>query len=584
MAERAWRLAKAGVLRDEGRTADAEAEERLALQGGPADAWSLLAESLLARRRGDRKRALGCLSDSLACIDAPVSVRCRALWWRSVVLQETGEIESALADLHALRIMTADTLFVPVRIASLKRRLGREREAEALLAEVLQDAAERDQEEAWSSLGSLCVNLREFSWAERVAAAGLLRYPDSAGLHHNRGTALDMLGRGEDALAECDRTLEIDPAAPGGHSGRAAALAKLGRLDEALLACGRALELYPSCAATHNIMAYALFHLRRLDAALAACDRALAYDPDYVWARVGRGTVLRELGRIEEALADFDRALELDPTDPMAHTSRGCVLMSLGRNVDALAACDRALELDENYVSAHANRAAALAKLGRPREALEECDRVLGLEQSGPHAVAAHSGRGLALLQLGRPDEAVAACDRAVDHDPKNGLAHGSRAKVLRALGRNAEALQAYENAAELMPRDPRSYNSIAWLRATCPDSTVRDASKAVDFASRAVELAPNDGNYWNTLGVALCRAGRWADSLEALEKSMSLRDGGDAYDWFFAAMAKWHLGNRDDARALYDRAAAWAGEHAPKDEDLRRFRDEAAKLLGVKP
>ena len=41
------------------------------------------------------------------------------------------------------------------------------------------------------------------------------------------------------------------------------------------------------------------------------------------------------------------------------------------------------------------------------------------------------------------------------------------------------------------------------------------------------------------TLGVAHYRAGGWADSIAALEKSMSLRAGGDAFDLYFLAMAR---------------------------------------------
>ncbi len=68
-----------------------------------------------------------------------------------------------------------------------------------------------------------------------------------------------------------------------------------------------------------------------------------------------------------------------------------------------------------------------------------------------------------------------------------------------------------------------------------------------------------------------------------ALEKSMELRDGGDAFDWFFAAMAHWHLGNKPLARSWYDKAVTWMEKNQPKDEELIRFRAETAALLDVK-
>ena len=46
--------------------------------------------------------------------------------------------------------------------------------------------------------------------------------------------------------------------------------------------------------------------------------------------------------------------------------------------------------------------------------------------------------------------------------------------------------------------------------------------------------------------------------------------------------MANWQLGEKDKARAWYDRAVQWMDKNEPKNEELRRFRTEAAELLGV--
>ena len=91
----------------------------------------------------------------------------------------------------------------------------------------------------------------------------------------------------------------------------------------------------------------------------------------------------------------------------------------------------------------------------------------------------------------------------------------------------------------------------------------------------------PNEGAFWNTLGVALCVAGRCEESLKALGRSMKLTKGGSAFDWFFVAIAK-HKLKQDDAREWYDKAVAWMEEHKPDDEELKRFRAEAAGGLGL--
>jgi uncharacterized protein HemY len=125
-------------------------------------------------------------------------------------------------------------------------------------------------------------------------------------------------------------------------------------------------------------------------------------------------------------------------------------------------------------------------------------------------------------------------------------------------------------------------HNEWAWLLATCPNARFRDPRRAVELAKRAVELAPEERGFWNTLGVAHCRAGNGKQAIAALEKSMKLCRGGDSFDWFFVAMAHWQLGEREHAMKWYRRAVEWQDRHKAGDAELRRFRAEAALLLGV--
>jgi hypothetical protein len=46
--------------------------------------------------------------------------------------------------------------------------------------------------------------------------------------------------------------------------------------------------------------------------------------------------------------------------------------------------------------------------------------------------------------------------------------------------------------------------------------------------------------------------------------------------------MAHRQLGNRGEARDWYHKAVQWMDKNAPKNEELRRFRAEAAEVLGV--
>src|SRR5262249_50832599 len=99
----------------------------------------------------------------------------------------------------------------------------------------------------------------------------------------------------------------------------------------------------------------------------------------------------------------------------------------------------------------------------------------------------------------------------------------------------------------------------------------------------KAVELAPKEVSYFNTLGAAQYRAKNWKAAIEALDKSRELRNGGDAFDWYFLSMAQWQQGNKDEARRWYDKAAGWREQHAKDNEELQRFEVEAQGVLEMK-
>ena len=151
------------------------------------------------------------------------------------------------------------------------------------------------------------------------------------------------------------------------------------------------------------------------------------------------------------------------------------------------------------------------------------------------------------------------------------------------AAGRPQDAIAASLRLLELAPRNARIHNELAWIMATCQDSKFRDPSRAAELARKAVELAPKEGTFWNTLGVAHFRTGDWNAAIAALTRSMDLRTGGDSNDWFFLAMAHWQKGDKLEARCWYDKAVSWMDKNQSENDELSRFRAEAAALLEVK-
>ena len=105
---------------------------------------------------------------------------------------------------------------------------------------------------------------------------------------------------------------------------------------------------------------------------------------------------------------------------------------------------------------------------------------------------------------LGRFDEAVAHYRQALEIQPgvdgaRRNLAFAlaDRERIVRTLALKREALHS-------RPHDAALLNDIAWMLATNPDASVRNAAEAVELAQRALTSSGgNDPAILNTLAAA---------------------------------------------------------------------------------
>jgi serine/threonine protein kinase len=159
-------------------------------------------------------------------------------------------------------------------------------------------------------------------------------------------------------------------------------------------------------------------------------------------------------------------------------------------------------------------------------------------------------------------------------------------ADLLWGTGRRAEAAGIFRQMRGWIDRvnleDADGLDLRAWLLANCPDPSLRDARRAVELARRATTLVPQELGYWTTLGLAHYRAGSWQEAVEALSKPQHLFES-SCWNFFLLALAHGQLGRKDQARRCYAQAVQLMEKGHPGDWELRRFREEAEQLLGIK-
>jgi serine/threonine protein kinase/Flp pilus assembly protein TadD len=317
---------------------------------------------------------------------------------------------------------------------------------------------------------------------------------------------------------------------------------------------------------------------RKVDA-VPLLTEAQVRHPDDFWINFTLGNGLQDNKRWDEGAGYFRAAIALRPESVAAHNKLGWMLYQMKRLDQAIREYNTAIALDPKIPMSHKDLGVVLYAKNQLDEAIREHRTAVALD---PKWAAAHAGLGAALYAKNQLDEAIHEYRTAIELDPKDAAAHDSLGIVLYAKNQPDEAIREHRTAIDLDPTFAQAYNDLSWILATCPTPRLRDPRRAVESAKKAVELAPRDGGFWNTLGIAQYYAGNWKEAVAALEKSMPFRKGGDSNDWFFLAMAYWQLGEKEKARQWFDRAVQWMDKNMPKDQELGRFRAEAAELLRI--
>jgi tetratricopeptide (TPR) repeat protein len=284
-------------------------------------------------------------------------------------------------------------------------------------------------------------------------------------------------------------------------------------------------------------------------------------------------------GRLDEAIEKYRIAVGLQPVHADHPFNFGLALAEKGLVDDAIEQYRKAIELMPKYGVAHANLGQLLAQQDKNDQAMIELNKAVEL---APDLVDAWNNRGVIHFRLGEYDKAVSDFSRSIELNSESPVAWANRGNSYLKLKRFDEAIVNYSKANEIDPNWIQVYKSLIWIFTICPDPKCHDARRAVELATKAVELAPTDGECLFGLGVARYRADELEGSIDAINSVLKLRSDADSNQWFFLAMAESKRGNHDAAREWYDKAVKWMEENAPENEELIRFRAEAAEVLGI--
>lgn len=233
--------------------------------------------------------------------------------------------------------------------------------------------------------------------------------------------------KAEEAIAACTRLYENEGLGSRNRAialgNRGAALKLLGRYDEALADFAVAIELAPSNPQYYCQRGDILVRKKQFEEAIADYSAALKKSRGFVWALAGRGQAYLSQGNAQAAVDDFTQALRSQPGEMRLLLLRG-----------------RANSQAEAYEAAVADLTQVLAS--KAYASLLPKERAVILSQ-----------RAFAQLKQDRSADAKSDVEEALKIAPKSAFAIAMMGLVDEQFGRKPEAKDSYTRALAIEPQ-----------------------------------------------------------------------------------------------------------------------------------
>lgn len=556
-----YRLALALIAKGKTTEAIAELERTTSAAPGYADAVQLLAElnirkrnpdpaieSLqpLVKRRPDLKRAHMLLAAAYqskglhdkaetACRTAiglaPDDLRAHYLLGQ--ILLTRKDTEGARKELTtALEISPR---FTPALIQLVMLTLREEKGEEAVA--LLTDHMERfpDDSNAMLLLGKTYLVMGDNDRAEESLLKAVEIQPRLVGAYVTLSRLYASTGKIDSALAKLEESRKVNPDNPSTLMLEALLFQRQGNTGKAIEFYEKIIAASPKFVAAVNNLAYLYSsNPETMDRAYELARNAHETLPEDPYVADTFGWILFLRGEYKWALSVLEEHKDSLSDTPEALYHLGMVRYALGHEQGAGAALRNAIEQDTEF------------------EGIEKARLSLEAMDITPNRQSA--------------DAALAQIDSMLKTDPVNLAATAKRAALLELTGKPKEALAAHRKALEISPVFTPALIGIARLNA----DHFNDIEKAMEAASKAKELSPDDPRISGLLGWISFLKGNHEWALGLLrESASSLPD--DSQTLYRLGMACYSQGDIASATKHVQRALT-TGRELPNRDDARRF------------
>ena len=207
----------------------------------------------------------------------------------------------------------------------------------------------------------------------------------------------------------------------------------------------------------------------------------------------------------------------------LKHAAEGQRLFELMQYEDAVKEYNEAIKIQPSFAAAYLGIGRCLAETGKFDEALKQYKTAMDLDPKND-TIMYEIAR--AYIEKGLDDEGLLMLDKAKGRDADNPKYFLYRGIYYYKNLQFAPAIEEFLKAADEDTKSPEPYIQLSLLYSNASNPSYRDGEKAVEYAEKAVELAPDSLKAVDTLANAYFSAGKYDAAEETIRRAMEKSPG----------------------------------------------------------
>lgn len=226
-----------------------------------------------------------------------------------------------------------------------------------------------------------------------------------------------------------------------------------------------------------------------------------------------------------QASEDFETAIKYAPNNWRTRHNFAIALAMSGDYRRGISEFTKAINLKPDYANAHFNRAELFFELEEYAKAHDDYSKAI---QLNPNDAQYFNSRGHCAFMIEDFDSAIADYTTSSEMATDNAVYRTDLADAYHFMGEWEEAAREYRAAIGVDSEYGRAYQNAAWLMATCPDASIRNAQLALSAAQKAQQLnATRTARGFDTLAAARASLGQHSEAAKLQREALKL--AGDA-------------------------------------------------------